>query len=627
MVQGSCAGPWRQVMRNSLLFWASVSTTRADKLQQEIVGNLNQLIEHADASTPHAASTTVVPLLQRGKSSQTLLMHGDPGPDAAMASHTYHLRSDATALLGTDAVTGTYLLQESFLHMDSWENQEYPVLKLGEHDKPFAFGVLLTCILLILLSVARQKSHGSKPQALTNQSSPQAESEKSGEPSPLLSTSILSNPSSSSEPTVPSSISSKEEQTPLLEVTTRNSIFAAVTAALPCLLDGVQFCVASGVAMKLDPKEKWSLAIRSLVVGSFQVGQVLTTFIVPSVVNRIGLKKALQLVASGQAFAFFILAVAPRSVEVLIGARLLAGICFGQSVAPAYIAEMIPAEQRGAAESWVEIFTNLGSLSAMVLIVLFWDLPVRHLWLCSLMGSIIVTLMLIWLPSDNQASVTSSTTPHAEEYLPETRAAKKGLYIACALAALQQSTGCEALYGYAAQIANDAGFAKPLMFGIVLAALSLSCNLLSGTVVDCAGRRPLLIGGLLGMSVAWAAASAGLIAKAGPYMVLGAVLTYELIFAMTLGPGFFVVASEVLPRSYRTRGLSIALLVSRITASLFVLTFELKNFLLLLNGTFALYSVFMLAGAAFVYFQIPETACKSIDEIQSELDSNTADSS
>jgi len=106
----------------------------------------------------------------------------------------------------------------------------------------------------------------------------------------------------------------------------------------------------------------------------------------------------------------------------------------------------------------------------------------------------------------------------------------------------------------------------------------------------------------------------------GPLAVLGSILSYEICFSLSLGPGFFVVASELLPDVHRAQGLAMALLLGRLVACAMVFTFELNAALLTLSGTFFAYALFMISGAIFVYRSLPETVGRTFAEIQSELD-------
>lgn len=396
----------------------------------------------------------------------------------------------------------------------------------------------------------------------------------------------------------------------------------AFTASLPCLLDGVSFVLASGVLDKIDQDHRLHVALRACVVGAFQVGQILSALVFSQVMDRIGRKYALQIVALGQALAFSVLIMWPRSMACLIACRLVLGVFFGQTVAPVYIAEAMLPEMRGAGVSAAELFTNLGGLLAIVLLVVSVEWPLRSIWIVLAALAWLSAATVSLLPADVRRDATDDLGTGCRD-IPLAmwpRAARKGLFIACTLGFLQQSAGEEAVYGFCVQIARDAHLSRPFLFGLCLATTTVICNLISGGIVDRAGRRIMLVVGMSCMSVAWAAAGIALWQGTGPLAVLGSILAYEVFFSLSLGPGFFVVASELLPDVHRAQGLAMALLISRLTACVMVLTFEFNATLLTLQGTFFAYALFMLSGAVFIYCLLPETVGRRFSEIQRELD-------
>jgi MFS family permease len=90
-------------------------------------------------------------------------------------------------------------------------------------------------------------------------------------------------------------------------------------------------------------------------------------------------------------------------------------------------------------------------------------------------------------------------------------------------------------------------------------------------------------------------------------------------YAMSLAPITWVLIAEIFPN--RIRGAAISVAVSALWIACFVLTFM---FPILRGGigmakTFWLYSAICLAGFAFVYFAVPETKGKSLEQIEREL--------
>lgn len=399
-------------------------------------------------------------------------------------------------------------------------------------------------------------------------------------------------------------------------------ILIAIVASLPCLIDGIHFGLASGVLLRLDPHEKMHMAMRALIVGAFQLGQLVSTLIGPPIVDGIGRKRSLQIFAVGQLLAFCLMASWSESSWALICGRFMSGICFGQTIVPVYLSEIAPVLIRGSLVAWVEILTVFGQLLSMILHLVMEDYPLVAQYIFYALLALVACVGVSFLPRDaerDSSKEISSENESAGGLCPPSKGARLGLYIACVLGFLQQSGGEEALFGYCNQIAVKAGLTRPMLFSLALATMVFLSGLIASTVVDSVGRRVIIIGGLLCMSASWTSAAAMLIIGAGSLVILAFIVAYSFFSSLSLGPAYFVVASEVLSGEYRARGLATSLFVSRVTACIVVLTFELKNMLFTLQGTFLVYAATLLIGAAYMFFRLPETAGKSFDQIQHDL--------
>ncbi|MEI9960436.1 MAG: MFS transporter [Limisphaerales bacterium] len=98
-------------------------------------------------------------------------------------------------------------------------------------------------------------------------------------------------------------------------------------------------------------------------------------------------------------------------------------------------------------------------------------------------------------------------------------------------------------------------------------------------------------------------------------LVLAAIACY----AMSLAPVVWVVISEIFPN--RIRGAAMAVAVSALWIACFLLTytFPILNAKLGSAGTFWLYAGICVAGFIFVFFKLPETKGKTLEQIEREL--------
>jgi SP family sugar porter-like MFS transporter len=89
-------------------------------------------------------------------------------------------------------------------------------------------------------------------------------------------------------------------------------------------------------------------------------------------------------------------------------------------------------------------------------------------------------------------------------------------------------------------------------------------------------------------------------------------------YAMSLAPVSWVVISEIFPN--RIRGAAMSVAVTALWAACFILTytFPILNRRLGSSGTFWLYAAICLAGLLFIFWKLPETKGKSLEEIEKE---------
>jgi hypothetical protein len=101
-------------------------------------------------------------------------------------------------------------------------------------------------------------------------------------------------------------------------------------------------------------------------------------------------------------------------------------------------------------------------------------------------------------------------------------------------------------------------------------------------------------------------------------MILGLAL-YLAFFSSGLGPGNWVVVSEVFSLSIRAKAMSVAVLPNRITATIMASTFLSIAHAITWPGFFLLLAGICLVSFVFVYVYLPETAGRSLEGTSSSL--------
>lgn len=348
--------------------------------------------------------------------------------------------------------------------------------------------------------------------------------------------------------------------------------------------------------------------------------------------------------------------------------RIAGGVAIGVSsnVAPLYIAEISPAPLRGRLVSINQFTVVIGILMAQVVnwaiarpvpaaisaqaLYASWNVQFAWRWMfTALLAPSIVFLIASWFlpesprwlvaharPEDGarvlsriggcayaraelagiSASLvrsTERTASWADLLLPRTR---RILLIAIGLAVLQQWSGINILFNYAAEIYRSAGYGSDgIFFNIVVTgSINFVFTILSIALVDSLGRRKLMLAGCAGI-----AASHLLCAIAYHQHYLGrAVLVLTLCaiacYAMTLAPVTWVLISELFPNDVRSYGVAAAISALWISSFLLTYTFPVLNLRLGTGNTFFIYGFVCVAGYFLVDRLVPETKEQSLEQ-------------
>jgi SP family sugar porter-like MFS transporter len=197
----------------------------------------------------------------------------------------------------------------------------------------------------------------------------------------------------------------------------------------------------------------------------------------------------------------------------------------------------------------------------------------------------------------------------------------KVLLLGVVLAVLQQWCGINVIFNYAQEIFSAAGYqVSDILFNIVVTgAVNVVFTLIALAAIDRFGRRFLLLIGVSGLVVVYTALGAlyRLHMQGKPMLVL--VLAAIACYAMSLAPATWVVIAEIFPTRIRGSAMSIAITALWTACFLLTYTFPLLNASLGAAGTFWTYAAICLAGLLFLYFHLPETRGKSLEEIETDL--------
>lgn len=399
------------------------------------------------------------------------------------------------------------------------------------------------------------------------------------------------------------------------------SVFVSCIAAIGGILFGYNTSVISGVLLFITREFNLSTINQELVVSTLLIGALLGAFVGGVIADRFGRKKTLFFTL----FLFFIGALTlteATSFNMLLIGRFISGLAVGivSMAAPLYIAEMAPAEHRGALVSLNQLCITLGILIAYLVTYKFGEtsdwramfsfgfIPIA----VQFIGLFFIPETPSWLAKEHHIVPTVKTNWSAL-FAPDVR---KPFLIGIGVAVFQSITGINTVIYYAPQIFQLAGYQEAqtaLLATVFVGAINVLVTIVSLWLIDRLGRRPLLIIGLVGM-----AASLILLGlNASGLTAVTALLLFVAFFAVSLGPVAWLLISEVYPLGIRGRAMGIATFSNWVCNYFVSLTFLTLIQQLGTAGTFWLYAIICLFGLWFVIKLVPETKGKTFEEIQS----------
>jgi sugar porter (SP) family MFS transporter len=472
---------------------------------------------------------------------------------------------------------------------------------------------------------------------------------------------------------VPNTLAESPSNTSVQAQTTSYLWGIAIAAALGGLLFGYDWVVIGGARefyeiyfhLTSPVLVGWanSCALLGCMFGSIAAG---------SLADRFGRRRILLL----SALLFAISSVftgAAHSFTAFIVWRIVGGSAIGLSsnVAPVYIAEISPPAVRGRLVSLNQFAIVVGILLAQIVnwglakpvpahlgaIQLLNTWNVQHGWRWMFFAVVVpatiftVTSLFIpesprWLlgrqreqdarrvltqiggPSYAAAELTGieralhvETSAHSTWSELLRPGVRRIVLVGIALAVLQQWTGINVLFNYAAEVYRSAGYGtnEILLNIVVTGVINLVFTILAMLLVDRIGRRALMIFGCIGIALshllcAWAYHAAWPSAA-----VLVLTLSAIACYALTLAPVTWVLIAEIFPNRVRSHGVSTAVSALWVASFLLTYTFPFLNRALGSGYIFLTYGIICLAGCVLVTLTVPETRGRSLEQIEGSV--------
>ena len=439
----------------------------------------------------------------------------------------------------------------------------------------------------------------------------------------------------------------------------KSFVYIAVgVAAIGGLLFGYDTGVISGAILFIKAQFALSSAMEEIVVSAVLVGAVIGALIGGILTDRFGRRGLIILAGIIFTASAIATALAP-TVTWLIVDRVASGLAIGIAsfISPMYIAELVPAKVRGSL-----VAVNMLAITTGIVVAYLADYALsgiqgwRYMFGLAAIPSIILTVAMWKLPDSPRWLIGRSRVEQARQVLQRARTesdvsaeigdiqksiGKQGaggmtglfetslrmpLIVGAGLAVFQQITGINTVIYYAPTIFKFAGItaAGPaILAGAALAMVMWCFHVLAIFLLDRVGRRPLLLTGVAGQIVGLAILGAAFqfqqFASFKSSMAIGGLVIYVACFAFGLGPIFWLLISEIYPLKVRGAAMS-AVTVTNWAMNLAVAaTFLTLVAVLGRAETFWLYGVIALGALVFIYFLVPETKGKSLEQIEAHL--------
>jgi sugar porter (SP) family MFS transporter len=418
------------------------------------------------------------------------------------------------------------------------------------------------------------------------------------------------------------------------------ALFVLIVAAGSGLLFGYHTVILTGILNTIQTKFSLSVLDESILVSLILLGGLVGALFSGAAADRWGRKTILIFTAAIFCISTLSQAVSTTYVE-LLGGRFLTGIAVGIAsvVSPLYLAEIAPPHFRGGFICTYQLMVAGGILLAYAMNLIFDMSSWRSVFYIGLIPSLLQLILLFlipetpsWLMRHSKEDSAVDTLAHLredtewKEHLSEMKKTaaprtqgkikqilqphlKRLIVIGLLLSIFQQITGVNTVFYYAPKI-----FSKhsSLLITFIIGLANFLFTILSVLLLDRLGRRLFLLTGISLMLVGQIL----LTFSAYPAAGMAGALIFVIGFAIGLGPITWVILSEIYPLKIRGKAMGLALFANWLFNYLVSLTFLLLMEKIGMGKTFACYGILSLLSLIFVYFYIPETKGKSLEEIE-----------
>lgn len=451
-------------------------------------------------------------------------------------------------------------------------------------------------------------------------------------------------------------------------------IFISTVATIGGFLFGFDSGVINGTVDGLTKAFNSESVAQGFNVASMLLGCAIGAFAAGTLADWLG-RKGLLIIAA----LLFVLSAWGSGIALSSGEfifyRIIGGLAVGAAsvMAPAYISEIAPPRLRGRLATIQQIAIIFGLFCAFISNYLLADAAggsTEVFWLgyqtwrwmfwIELLPAVIFLLSLLLIPESPRFLVIKGKRQNALDILTtlyganqakdtlseiEQSIAEQGhrpkfsdllsggkvrtiVWVGIGLAMFQQLVGINVVFYYGAVLWQAVGFSESdsLLINVIVGAVSILACFITISLIDKLGRRPFLIIGSIGMSIAlltlvWIFAFAD-VAENGNLMLgengtlaLVAANAYVFFFNLSWGPVMWVLLGEMFPNQIRGSGLAVAGFAQWIANFAITMTFPIMLTTIGLASAYGFYALCALLSVIFVIKMVKETKGKTLESM------------
>jgi Sugar (and other) transporter len=200
-----------------------------------------------------------------------------------------------------------------------------------------------------------------------------------------------------------------------------------------------------------------------------------------------------------------------------------------------------------------------------------------------------------------------------------TPSVRRMLFIGVWASIAQQAVGIDAIQHFLIYILRESGIdSLPAQLGILISIsfVKLIFIMIGGRQFDSRGRRPILFVSLCGMTASLILLSINFFGSTNSVLItIIGLSTYLSLYSLGVGPGSWLITAEIFPTCIRARAVSLCTFCNRIAATLMSSTFLSTATAMSWSGFFFLLSCVCIAILVFLYYFLPETRGRSLEDM------------